>query len=484
MKFILITILLLFPLISASQDKEIILSPRIGNEINLYTKNYFNLFPMIDNFISAKLYTATSGNYSIKIKFGTSASPKDTAIIISDTLLNDLIFYIENFEDAYITENLNEKIKSSNFWSFVKPIVRYINSNSKILWDDFNNNSFKNYLLYAHNDYFIVWQSDHIYNWRKLTTNAKLIYFKEVEYLNFELINSDSIEFTNVLFSNKMKAAFQNFHNDSDFCIPPELLDFIEIELNAAKSKIYVSRPKPMPEIAHHETFLKLDSIALLLNFEFISKINTDNFILKTKLPCGDGNSSIKIKQPIQKYAINLSLFYDLNHYISSGLNLRYIIPEKINDFNQLKANDYSLGILFKLNFIKKMLLNAAYYNLKINYLFGINLKSVNLITDNIHIPSYILTVKGDDYQYTTTHLQTLALHSSINLQYYLRKDFAFECGIGFNWIPAKFKLYKDRFINVKCDWDEYPDTFEQTSNAVNLSEIVFRLGLSFYPFK
>ncbi|MCX6153550.1 MAG: hypothetical protein NT007_05270 [Candidatus Kapabacteria bacterium] len=439
-----IIILFIFPLISASQDKEITLSPRIGNEINLYTKNYFNLFPMIDNFFSAKFYTAGTNHYTIIIKFATEANHKDSSISISDTLFNDLKFYIENFEPFYLKVKLQKKIKSSNFWKIIRPRLRFY-TNSKINWNDYLDSSYRGQLLFVQDEYFVAWMTDSIYNWTTFDENIKFVYFREVESINSTLIEGNFSKFNKIANSRNFEAGFQNYYSENDFYLPYELKKFIEKEKVKAPTKNYFRK--------NMENLNFVDSINVFKIISISININRGEKIMTNNVKIINASNLIPIEnidnyQPnLSSYSVDCNLFFNVKPWVGGGISLNLGIPNSKTAQDQLLFNSNSINAYLKFYLLKKYNTYLFFENMNLNLLLGLNYAYYVWQTDKFDKHYYngiYNTTGGYPYEFANTKFNFFGLSSHVSIAYFISTRYSVEINFGFLYYPQNFQLFKE----------------------------------------
>ena len=93
---------------SMSQDKPVIISKKVGEEINHQESEKYNLFRKYSNLRSVAFYRTTEGKYYARIIFQTSdKNTKDTIIKLSEKLVFNAALRVEFYED--IVEGIHPK---------------------------------------------------------------------------------------------------------------------------------------------------------------------------------------------------------------------------------------------------------------------------------------------------------------------------------------------------------------------------------------
>lgn len=135
------TILLLFILFahtSSSQDKPVILSNKLGAEIDIKENEEYKLFTYIENFNSAVFYKTNDGKYYAKVRtVDDNKTVKDTIINFSEKNIYNIAYRIEHAKDVsngymppegkYTLDTVNNTLKVtfggkySDLFPFVKP---------------------------------------------------------------------------------------------------------------------------------------------------------------------------------------------------------------------------------------------------------------------------------------------------------------------------------------------------------------------------
>jgi hypothetical protein len=166
MKTFYFALILFFISVSISFSA-IVISERIGEEISRYERDYFFLFPSIKGFEKAQLIQDDT-SYLFNISFRLANEQKDTSIRITEVMLNDLKYYIEQYEKNISFKDINLYNKlMKNIYKIVRPLVFY-EILERIEWIDANNeNKAYNYLFYI-SDFLVVTNTNNFYyNWKR-----------------------------------------------------------------------------------------------------------------------------------------------------------------------------------------------------------------------------------------------------------------------------------------------------------------------------
>ncbi len=183
MKTLILFILLLSNLNLFSQYE---ISPRIGNEIDKYERNYFGLFPSIKNFVSVKFSIPSDQKVTITITKSENSGLIDTSFSIGIKSIDNLVIYIEGFElcrkkEREVNWNVFNGLASPNY-----ALISEINFGTNVKIITKNNQSYFGRLLFVSDSSIVVFQGNTNYEWKKFKENSKVIKVIDLESITIE----------------------------------------------------------------------------------------------------------------------------------------------------------------------------------------------------------------------------------------------------------------------------------------------------------
>jgi hypothetical protein len=479
-KFILALIVCTNYLFGKSNIGDINLSPRIGSVISTYNKNYFNLFPKINNYITGTFHIVSPNQFSITIKFGIEPKIQDTTISISDTLFNDLKFYVENYEEFYVNDSLQKKIKSSNFWTFARPRLRYLN-NSKIEWRDNLNNIYNGKLLYIQDDYFLAWMSDSIFNWRSVKNNLRFVYFREVESINLRFIEGNYRKFNNALSSTSITAAFQNLYNDPDYVLPLEINSILDSIRVFAVNKVYLRDTSLVTQNDGIEIKQRLQIFSISVSKKSNNRLFLDKSIEYITMSDLYGIENRDIYSPSTKsVSLSVGLLLNLYRWFNLGINYDYFDPTKKTAKNQLHFNSHNFDAFIKFYVIKTCFDNTFMDEINSSISIGANYSNIEWDMGKFDKNYSNSDYKGYPYGFANKSFKNTGFYSSIALEFCFFSNLAVNFGANIHYLPKNYQLFKP------LSWESYLGRkYTQTilNNEVNFSDYSLSAGFSLYLF-
>lgn len=162
------------------------ISPRIGNEIDKYEREYFGLFPSLKFFISASLFATTDSTILLSIRQSKPSNYPDTVIVIPKKVADNLAQYIENFEYyRYPESNVNWSklgklaIISNAHLSYAKKVKPL-----RIVAKD--NRFYDGIILYVNDNLLVIQDGGTEFNWEKVKTNTYILKISQINYLTIK----------------------------------------------------------------------------------------------------------------------------------------------------------------------------------------------------------------------------------------------------------------------------------------------------------
>lgn len=151
---------------STSGEKQIILSSRVGSEIDLRERTYFGLLPKLTNFVSARVYVDCN-SLRLHIEQSIHGLLKDTSRICTKDEIVALVTLVENFESG-IAENLS----LSNDLYIKKNVKLFRDAPSITLLTD-DDQEFYGRIACVRDSSIVFLQSSEMYNWMMSSTQMK-----------------------------------------------------------------------------------------------------------------------------------------------------------------------------------------------------------------------------------------------------------------------------------------------------------------------
>jgi hypothetical protein len=140
-----------------------ILSNRVGEKIDRHERDYFGLFPKIDDFVEASCYASESRNVSFVITRGDHESLEDTIIMISAEAVGQLIHLIEHYEDIIAQEHT---ISYETISGIVLPPPSENLIQRPVVVHLADGMVYEAQILHAQESSLILWRGSGQYNWR------------------------------------------------------------------------------------------------------------------------------------------------------------------------------------------------------------------------------------------------------------------------------------------------------------------------------
>jgi len=229
------------PTHSQTNTKEFVISPRIGSEIDKNERVYFNLFPKIKNFISAKVFESAGEGCTIIVKYDSLNMTKIIEYFLNNDEISNIKTAIENYEyidvTSYNSKSLN--INWTKILGFIRPAVRYYPEESVLTVVDKNKLEYSGKLMWADSNIIILIPENEDFKWNKSEYDYKIFHYYEIEQLksfwNRTFSGEKSIYLYNLNELMKM-ASFLNKAGSIILPPPPEILSIIQKELSKISS--------------------------------------------------------------------------------------------------------------------------------------------------------------------------------------------------------------------------------------------------------
>lgn len=182
----IIPLFVFFSLLSGVSFAQYSISPRLGEIIDQSERQYFNLFPGITNFISAKATERADHQVDITITRSENGNLADTTITISSTLAGNLADYVGSFESARLTQRkVYWEILGGLAWSG-PALESKITEGYEATIETRIGEKLRGKLLWADDSLLVLWQSGGIFNWQAVQYSSKIIRFGDIENITIE----------------------------------------------------------------------------------------------------------------------------------------------------------------------------------------------------------------------------------------------------------------------------------------------------------
>lgn len=143
-------LLFLFILFSLNCFSQNAISPRIGNEIDKYEREYFGLFPAIKGFQFASTTLAQDSSLQVIITRKIDDNLSDTSYQLSKEIISNLAKYIDEFESLRKRRNYNIDWKSFSYQAEINlPFRNRINEPTDFTIIDTSESYTNGILVYA-----------------------------------------------------------------------------------------------------------------------------------------------------------------------------------------------------------------------------------------------------------------------------------------------------------------------------------------------
>lgn len=174
---LLITLLFLISLNCFSQNA---ISPRIGNEVDKYEREYYGLFPAIKGFHLANTLATQDSSLQVKITRKIDGNFTDTSFQINKDIIRNLAIYIEEFEYCRRGERIiNWKLLGGQAAENV-PLYSFENnySNYEIVLRE--REKLETPILFANDSTIVICKNFNGFNWKNADKDLRLIHFSEI----------------------------------------------------------------------------------------------------------------------------------------------------------------------------------------------------------------------------------------------------------------------------------------------------------------
>jgi len=455
---------------SQNENKEFVISPRIGSEIDKNERVYFNLFPKIKNFKSAKIFATPDDGCSILVNYDSLNQLKSIEYFLNNEEILNLKTAIENYEYIDYTNQFSKSfdINWSKILSFIQPAFRYDSSKSKIAIK-IGNKIIEAQLLWADSNLVVL--SNENYKWNKFENHYKIFHFFEIN----EIVRPGSVTITGnkcIYLHNlgylKDRAAFLNVVGTIDIPPPPEILKIIDQwEIDESS---YTSDKEPSLQEILKTRYSKFHFSLFLSPNTYFQPYNKSEIVYSYNVYNNKGVFLYKATNSIdeiQNSGLNtispeLKVEYSILNNLRLGLGFSYYKT----DLSEMKKNYiYLLGYSININ-ADYILLSYNKYSLYLisNFEIGINL---GCQLGNVHSVLNVDNPKGsivsDKKEYNNSLFGTSV---TLNINYYFT-----------DWISVNTSFFMNILVPQNSfDWSK--GNYSTSNDKLNYSGGGFKFGL------
>ncbi|TAL70769.1 MAG: hypothetical protein EPN82_01360 [Bacteroidetes bacterium] len=274
--FIILNCLIEICLSAQNNFREFEISPRVGNEISSDEKIYFNLFPKIKNFKSAKSFINDSEEKYFEIKYDSSNITKTIKYFINDDDSKNLKKSIEEYEKIYKGYELNDKtgiVWDSIIHKLIMPVFRYNSENKDtFIFRTIKGEKVKGTILVADSIYLVLAPEKYLYDWNTAKNICIFYHYSEIEELiepiGIKLIGNKELFQKNLLFFIE-KSSFLKMIGNEIIPLAPEIETLVINSQNIYKNYI----DSTLPKMTNMRTNMQYDS-HIKLGYSYPFNIN------------------------------------------------------------------------------------------------------------------------------------------------------------------------------------------------------------------
>ena len=483
MRFILLLpLIFIFNSFVLAQGNILQISERIGNEIDSTTRVYFGLFSKVKNYKKAYL---EKQNEQLRFVIECDSAGKSSVeyLNINQQLFDDYKYWINNFEMIAQPDYTDKHEYDSTFFKNCRVTGYYSNKNKKqINITLMDSSKITGQLLYANDNFLVLYLSNENYSWEIRKEYIKCIYYREI--LKIEEFNYDLIGGHHDLYLQN-KPEFNSYisyvGNESSLpLLAPEIKQLIISSQKESQSKKY---PEQI-EILKISEYYKLK-----VEQKKTSEKSKDKFKL---MLLGIGMGQIKLEnnisctmvmnfKPSQNYNItipNVTTYFaeaimNFDSLIDVGLTYQYLtdmVPIGLL-LNQLTGN--SLGInIYLLN------LNGNLLNKESSLIWSLSL-GYNLYFMNYSINWNDVFKKGElYYDYMKSLYKDLIFLNSVVYEYLLNSSFYFKVSKSLRASITAGLSYIPKFGKIHLELEQYNRTYKLDSESSNYTNLGYNIKL------
>jgi len=459
----------------SAEMKEYEISPRTGSVIDQQEREYFRLFPGIDNFVSATFYEDGYNQVSAVVEYDSAGKRQSVTFAFNETLKKNVNTLINNYEYIYNGNIFNSSLGvkyDSALRQCIMPAKRYDFDNAEeFKFTNMQGKKIKCQVLYADSNVFVICPPDFKYDWRTAANNCVVYHCTEIK----EFIGNKDVYQLNLQWLRE-KSPFCSNNGKMQIPPPPEIAGLI-------KKTDFTSRLTPGVNTKSLHDILEEEDKKFHISFTYLPGLFTqmNNTLGFTKLSSyNPKDSTWKVRKSklgsldfstMEKNIPGLSFSVDISEHFKLGTMLFYIPTDSIHS----NTTDYtSQGVLTSLflnysprlhNIYSRSLWDHIEFSYSLGFLLG--------FTQNKFQPYY-----GDNYIYTFSKSHCLTYsHIIVGAFLSMMPEYYFS---------NKVSVYTELFANMAYSY-ESEDNNKKAGTAsyvmiepttVNLSGFGIRFGL------
>ena len=484
MKIIVYLVFIIIPLYQLSSQPAIIqISERIGSEIDSTTRVYFGLFSKVKNYKRAYL---EKQNEQLRFVIECDSAGKSSVeyLNINQQLFDDYKYWIDNFEVITQPEYADKHNYDSTFFKNCRVTGYYSNKNKKkINVTLMDSSKITGQLLYADDDFLVLYQSNENYSWKIRNEYLKCIYYREllsVEEFDYDLIGGHH----DLYLENKsdFNSYISYVGNESSLpLLAPEIKQLIISSQKESQSKKYP------------------DQIAILKISEYYKlKVETKKANNKSStMIFSFGSGFINLEKqitykmtknfrPTQKYIVkipNVYYFYadalmNFDSTVNASFSYQNILSTNTSGpiLNRFSANCFGVNIHFL--DISGSLLKKEFSSL-LSLIFGFEIYFMNY---SVNWKEAFIKDELGDYNLSST--KNVSSLNPVVYEFLLGSKYNFKIVKGLIGSISAAASYIPNFGKMNLDLQIYGRTYKLDSDLSNFSHfgynIKFGLGFTF----
>jgi hypothetical protein len=431
---------------------EIEISKRIGMEIEPVHKEYFNLFPNIKSFKSAKLYKINDSivQFEIastpdgKIKYDTLPFLKSTHSILEKLIEN--YEYIVEFENK---GQIFEIIWSSELLKIVTPKLNFNDYRNAFKFKMSDNTIISGDLMWADSSFLVLAPDNSQFNWKDVEIQYKVYHFSEISSVLIpgkrEFLGREDIYLLNLNYFQEL-SSFIEINLDNEYIVVPEINNLI----SEKKKSLKYEKPVQFNSI---EELISLRQRDYTFVIEIGSNVLYENFSNFILLQNFQGETLLEIPWKGLKTNYPSIIFeYPIVGKLNFGTGLNYI------------SDDFSYSPAQRSGIISKGFTVTTYLNYTPNYrnIFDFDFASnfeisykigtiIGLFSNQIVINEYLNTQIYTNFDELNFQDIIFGGSAGIKLAYFITEKLSLNLQGLCNFVlPVKIEDWNHRIIYLK----------------------------------
>jgi hypothetical protein len=488
-RLVIIVIFVLSSLHAYSQGaREFEISPRVGSEIDINEKGYFNLFPMVNSFKKAVFYEKSITDRFVVISSDSAGIERTDTLVVSDKAQKNLGIMFDYYEHLYVDDKPNEIIGiewESIIRTFVFPAIRYDAGSGEIIsFRDTDSNLIEGRIIYSDSSYFMLCPVDYLFDWQTDERIYRVFHYSDINELikpkHFFIRSRESVFRKNLdIFFNDI--CFARYFNNKPIPPAPE----ITRKMEKAKKVITIKPPRKVIDFEDN-----IDKYMTLLGFHIYAGISAyriygqENTITynRNKWKYNDEGkiiwypiSSVEKKYPsLENIVANAGLEYSISNFLRLTIDINYYITNSINrNTTGLKSVGYCPSANIK--YVYKnydSTLNSIWNSLEMAVSLGIN---YNYFESELYIYQtefgFTFNTGNLPLKFTYDNITPIV---SLDFDYYFSYYFSVDLGLYANIRPVSENIViGDRVFNK--------ENYNIKLGKVDFTDYGINLGLGYH---